>query len=245
MTAPTRSTRSHASARLAPTLAKAISFLGCALTLHATPAAAEARRPVPPSRAARHAAPPWSEVREGAPALPTSARVSRLPFRLGDHPAIHPERGGAAIPQRLFPRLPEIQQERRLRQDAIARHPAGKAAATTDPKSAAPADERRTGQGHGISGTSAGSPNDSVSKPARFAEAGAQELHRREEGRPYTVRRGDSLWSIAARASRRQDAGSIHALTQHIYRINRSIVGPDPDLILPGQILTLPADVDR
>jgi hypothetical protein len=59
--------------------------------------------------------------------------------------------------------------------------------------------------------------------------------------RTVVVRRGDSLWSIAERdlapdATDRAVARRWHA----IYAANRDLVGPDPDLIEPGQRLHLP-----
>ena len=55
------------------------------------------------------------------------------------------------------------------------------------------------------------------------------------------VRPGDSLWSLAARDL---PAGSPAALVtarwHAIYAANRSVIGPDPDLIVPGQRLRLP-----
>jgi nucleoid-associated protein YgaU len=54
------------------------------------------------------------------------------------------------------------------------------------------------------------------------------------------VRTGDTLWALAEhelprRATDLQVAAGWHA----IYRRNRGVIGPDPDLILPGQVLTL------
>ncbi|MFF3196293.1 LysM peptidoglycan-binding domain-containing protein [Streptomyces misionensis] len=46
----------------------------------------------------------------------------------------------------------------------------------------------------------------------------------------YTVRAGDTLSRIAAR----------HGTTwRHLYAVNRSVIGTDPDVIVPGQHLTL------
>jgi hypothetical protein len=55
------------------------------------------------------------------------------------------------------------------------------------------------------------------------------------------VRTGDTLWALAehdlpAPATGRQVTARWHAL----YRRNRGVIGPDPDLILPGQVLALP-----
>lgn len=60
-------------------------------------------------------------------------------------------------------------------------------------------------------------------------------------GRTVVVRPGDSLWSIAQRdlpagASDRAVARHWHA----VYATNRGEIGPDPDLIEPGQHLHLP-----
>lgn len=60
--------------------------------------------------------------------------------------------------------------------------------------------------------------------------------------RTHTVCEGDSLWSIAATLL--GDNSSDAAITvawQRIYALNRATIGPSPDLILPGTVLTLPA----
>ncbi|MGW1708437.1 transglycosylase family protein [Streptomyces sp. NPDC002206] len=48
----------------------------------------------------------------------------------------------------------------------------------------------------------------------------------------YTVRPGDNLWAIA-------DAQKVHGGWPALYEANKSAVGDDPDLILPGQSLEL------
>jgi len=58
------------------------------------------------------------------------------------------------------------------------------------------------------------------------------------------VRRGDSLWSIAARhlepdASDAEIAGAWPAW----FQANRDLVGDDPDLLRPGQVLRAPEGV--
>ncbi len=55
------------------------------------------------------------------------------------------------------------------------------------------------------------------------------------------VRAGDCLWSLAAAdLGPRATTGSVEARWRAIYRLNRSVIGPDPDLILAGQRLVLP-----
>jgi hypothetical protein len=55
------------------------------------------------------------------------------------------------------------------------------------------------------------------------------------------VRPGDSLWAIAARRlpSTASDAETARAVDR-LYAANRTAVGPDPDLIVPGTSLLLP-----
>lgn len=60
----------------------------------------------------------------------------------------------------------------------------------------------------------------------------------------YIVERGDCLWRIARRllAARYGTAPSteVAALWRSIYEANRGVIGDNPDLILPGQALSLP-----
>ena len=57
---------------------------------------------------------------------------------------------------------------------------------------------------------------------------------RRAPARPrsYTVRPGDTLSGIAS--------GLGMSDWRPLYEANRSVIGPDPDLIRPGQVLTVP-----
>ena len=70
--------------------------------------------------------------------------------------------------------------------------------------------------------------------PVRHAETAAR------DGR-VTVRRGDTLWGIAARdlAPGASDA-DINTHWQAIYAANRGVIGADPGLIHPDQQLRLP-----
>lgn len=57
-----------------------------------------------------------------------------------------------------------------------------------------------------------------------------------------TVAAGDSLWRIAAdHLPEGAGAGEIAAAWPRLYEANRDIVGADPALIIPGQVLTIPA----
>lgn len=66
----------------------------------------------------------------------------------------------------------------------------------------------------------------------------------RASGEPATVvvRRGDTLWSIVTRhLGPDADPGSVAAAIPTWHAINRAIIGDDPDLILVGQVLTVPS----
>lgn len=58
------------------------------------------------------------------------------------------------------------------------------------------------------------------------------------------VRPGDSLWSITAAAlGPAASHAEVAAAWPRLYAANRAVVGPDPDLIHPGQRLALPAEL--
>lgn len=195
---------------VAPIVARLISFLACALSLETAPAAARPTTAVPPARGGRPAAPPWSGVSGVPPLLLTRARVTLPPVR---HPAIHPVGGTTGRP--LFPRAQDLQRERRERAGAMERHPAGKARGLAQPPQVVQP-EHRAGP----------------DLPRRGGPAPSGAAHR--------VQPGDSLWSIAASMSPRASAAAIAELTRQIYEINRTTIGNDPDVIHPGQSLSLP-----
>ncbi|PRY61257.1 hypothetical protein BCF74_1065 [Knoellia remsis] len=66
------------------------------------------------------------------------------------------------------------------------------------------------------------------------------------DGDEVVVHRGDSLWSIAARhlGPDATDAEIARAWPQW-YAANRPVIGGDPDLLLPGQILKVPTLSDE
>lgn len=56
-----------------------------------------------------------------------------------------------------------------------------------------------------------------------------------------TVRSGDTLWALAsARLPDRANDAQIAIACTAWHRTNREVIGPDPDLIVPGQILRPP-----
>jgi hypothetical protein len=80
--------------------------------------------------------------------------------------------------------------------------------------------------------TPAGSSSSRVSSAHRCARGGV--------GGSYTVRHGDTLWSIAEQWLRTDDLRSVARYWPKIHRANRDVIGPDPSLIYPGQVLHLP-----
>jgi len=61
----------------------------------------------------------------------------------------------------------------------------------------------------------------------------------------YEVVGGDSLWCIAASAMRarsgeRPTSAAVAGFWPRVYEANRPLIGDDPNLILPGQQLTIP-----
>ena len=64
-------------------------------------------------------------------------------------------------------------------------------------------------------------------------------------GNSYTVTSGDELWSIAARALGTEDPRRIARYWPRIHRLNRAVIGADPSLIYPGQVLKLPLECSR
>jgi nucleoid-associated protein YgaU len=65
----------------------------------------------------------------------------------------------------------------------------------------------------------------------------------------HRVRPGDSLWAIASHALLHEGTAATDAAVAaewpRWYAANRHVVGPDPDLIRPGQVLQPPTDGDR
>jgi len=55
------------------------------------------------------------------------------------------------------------------------------------------------------------------------------------------VRPGDTLWQLASdRLPALAPAGEVADLVERLHRRNRGVIGPDPDLIRPGQHLAVP-----
>ncbi|WP_432499201.1 LysM peptidoglycan-binding domain-containing protein [Kineococcus gypseus] len=63
----------------------------------------------------------------------------------------------------------------------------------------------------------------------------------RDAGAGLVVQRGDSLWSLAqARSGAGASTAEVLHEQQRLYAANADVIGDDPDLLLPGQVLRLP-----
>ena len=73
-----------------------------------------------------------------------------------------------------------------------------------------------------------------------MATSEARSVSTRPSAQPrvHVVRRGESLWSIAEATCAADDPDQ---RWRAIWAANRAVIGDDPDLILPGQRLRLPA----
>ena len=59
------------------------------------------------------------------------------------------------------------------------------------------------------------------------------------------VRPGDTLWGLAARLlGPRASTAQVQAAWPRWHAANRAVIGPDPDLLYPGQTLHPPAPAD-
>lgn len=88
--------------------------------------------------------------------------------------------------------------------------------------------------------TAPATPDPSTARPAPAVPNASA------DGQPVVVRPGDSLWRLAERdlADREDRAVSdreVAAAWPSWWSANRDVVGPDPDLLRPGAVLTPPA----
>ena len=88
-------------------------------------------------------------------------------------------------------------------------------------------------------------PDRAVAPPRRPAVRRTSPSPRAITG-TFVVRAGDCLWSIAARGLPAGATPAAVATRWHaIYAANRAAIGPDPDVVEPGQRLLLPRSLPR
>lgn len=85
-----------------------------------------------------------------------------------------------------------------------------------------------------------GRPGDGERDPAAASDGGHQPAPARREW--HAVLPGDTLWSIAAERLRTDDVRRIARYWPRIHRANREVIGANPDLLRPGQVLELPPE---
>jgi nucleoid-associated protein YgaU len=78
----------------------------------------------------------------------------------------------------------------------------------------------------------------------RTGANGKHPIARACEEPTHRVREGDTLWSIAAEVLQTDDLRRIARYWPKIHRANRELLGPDPRLIFPDQLLVLPPECD-
>jgi hypothetical protein len=231
---PNRSRWSGLSPLLVPP-ARLVPFLGLAFATVPSPARAQS---FGPARSERWVAPPWTRtsghpprllVRSWAPpALSNDPAVSHNVVSDSPasfvHPAIHGRDfrpRGRVIP--LFPRAGQG------RADVPGR--VGRAEPAMPIVASAELSRTESMRRH-----PSGKKSLAGSSPSRVTNA-----HRcRRDGRTHTVRKGDTLWSIAEESLPNHDPRSVARYWPKIHRANRDVIGPDPSLIYPGQVLHLP-----
>jgi nucleoid-associated protein YgaU len=193
------------------------SLAGLALTTTWSPAGAQPTTS-PPGRSRLRSESTRSETGGYPPPRPLVRTGPR------SHPALHgrPRRSGRGDDQ-IYPLFPRAGRERRERNEG------------GEPRADGSHHRRRDSEGLYLYSPVERAP----------AHRGASRKKGRCRIRRYTVRLGESLWSIAGDSLHTQDGTRIASYWPRIYRANRRVIGSDPDLIHPGQALRLPPECGR
>jgi nucleoid-associated protein YgaU len=156
------------------------------------------------------------------PQFVRSALAAVISIGIGAAPA-----GATEEPLPLLDRVSTAQQSGRTPSAVPA--PTPSATSTTTP-AADPAPEPATAPADDTAGDPAAGP---ASRPT------AASIH--EVPGPYVVRRGDTLWAIAARhLPPTATVVDVDRSWREWWRANRGVIGSDPNLIRPGQELAQP-----
>ena len=242
---PSRGSGASGSLLVAPS--RLLPLLGLAFA--AVPTRARAQHAGPPAGAEPWATPPWTRT-SGHPPHPPRPLVrswapsDAVPDGRGHSPIGSPRDSGSfvhpAIHGRTFtPRGRLVHLFPRAAHDDVRGATGTPGARAT--RSSAPSpdpDDRRSSKAESIRRHPSGKATPNGSSSSRDSTA-----HRcaRGHGRgSYTVSRGDTLWSIAEQSLRTDDPRSVARYWPKIHRANRDVIGPDPSLIYPGQVLHLP-----
>jgi hypothetical protein len=241
-------------------LASLISTLGAFAALSLPAGASTGRKPFPPRSTAGSPELPWSPA--GGPLSPPPAGAKGpLESRLVDqedkvrHPAIHGERLHGRPAGRLFPRasspadlrvvekgapLPDAPSSTTKSQPERGRRgssPRGIATTTRTPVGANPTGRK---EGHRTTTDIERDERQACMSRHPSGKKVSQAPSARRVPGCHVVQRGESLWQIAAHKLATDDVRRIARYWPKIHRANRATIGHDPNLILPGQRLTLP-----
>ena len=201
---------------------RALPALGtAAIVLSSAPAGAGDRRPAPPSRRLGPAtAPPWSGS-NGVPPSPPFARAGApsSPVESQVSTGLREDRAVSVHPA-VHRRIPDgAGRHQRL----FRRERAGFKGSDSSPGTALKGSDSSPG------------PGLPERDPSPTASPGCRPSH-------HAVLPGDSLWRIAATTLGTDDPARVARYWPRIHRANRDVIGPDPDLIIPGQVLELPSE---
>jgi nucleoid-associated protein YgaU len=197
-----------------PRLCRGLSLLGLSLVL-TTPAAAEQRREAPAGRS-RSAAPPWSSTGGSPPPRPpVDAQAHPWDAPATTHPAIH---GRGPVDRPLFPRVAR----------SVERRDGSERRSVPCVEKAACMARHPAGKGSAV----------------RKPELQSLEENGSRRRSTHVVKPGDTLWDIASEVLDTDDQRRIARYWPRIHRANRTLIGRDPNLIYPGQVLELPDPSD-
>ena len=214
--------------------ARHISLVGLLLTI-GPPAGAKPKAPSPPRRGAELAPAPWSRS-SGSPPPPLDPIKGRPHglhdlLREGSEPRRDPPKtAGQERKVRTHVAPPEATSTRPARtHEHTPLHPAIHARRHT------PVAGNRLFPRAG----------ESRSTPGRSTTTETHTSTARKEQCSHTVVPGESLWSISEDALATEDPAAVAAFWPKLYEANRDTIGSDPDLIYPGQLLTIPGRCDQ
>jgi len=91
-------------------------------------------------------------------------------------------------------------------------------------------------------GKDSATDQEASSRSKRFHPVGSPQPVVVTPKRKVRVNRGDCLWAIAAEVLATNDPARIDRYWRGIFAANRTVIGPDPDRLYPGQILELPRE---
>ncbi|WP_172119736.1 LysM peptidoglycan-binding domain-containing protein [Actinomyces faecalis] len=165
--------------------------------------------------------------------VPGAADGSAVPAEAAEQVPLRPAQ---ARPSEHLPQTPPAQDHASTTPD-----PVGATSASTSTNGTAqrgPAATRATGSHHPLPRSSSTQPQRPVALPSRPTTS------------TVTVRPGDSLWTITRElleTGSRTDVSDAEVLTSWpaLYELNVQVIGPDPSLIRPGTVLTVPEGVTR